>query len=77
VPKATHKSGGHGQFGLPRQVRTGREQKASNLLTYYGGAIPHNWIPSVERGIRETARRFLASFHDDFRARSTTANITM
>src|SRR6267154_86548 len=36
----------------------------------FGGAIPKNWIPSVERGIREAAARgFLAGFPvTDFRA---------
>src|SRR5437879_10521087 len=36
----------------------------------FGGAIPHNWIPSVERGIREAAARgFLAGLPmTDFRA---------
>src|SRR5499433_4194306 len=36
----------------------------------FGGAIPKNWIPSVERGIREAAvRGFLAGFPmTDFRA---------
>jgi elongation factor G len=36
----------------------------------FGGAIPKNWIPSVERGIREAAARgYLAGFPvTDFRA---------
>jgi elongation factor G len=36
----------------------------------FGGAIPKNWIPSVERGIRDTAARgYLAGFPlVDFRA---------
>jgi elongation factor G len=36
----------------------------------FGGAIPKNWIPSVERGIRESAERgYLAGFPvTDFRA---------
>jgi len=29
----------------------------------FGGAIPKNWIPSVEKGIRDAAARgFLAGF---------------
>ena len=70
--KHKKQSGGHGQFGVcrvkfePLERGTGVEF----VDDVFGGAIPKNWIPSVERGIREAAARgFLAGFPvTDFRA---------
>src|ERR1700730_10210137 len=58
-------TGGHGQFGdcwikmepLPR----GAKFEFANEI--FGGSIPKNYIPAVEKGIIETAERgFLAGF---------------
>ena len=58
-------SGGHGQYGdckikmepLPR----GKQFEFVNDI--FGGAIPRNYIPAVEKGIVEAAQRgFLAGF---------------
>ena len=58
-------SGGHGQYGdckirmepLPR----GGEFEFVNAI--FGGSIPRNYIPAVEKGIRDTAARgYLAGF---------------
>lgn len=58
-------SGGHGQYGdckikmepLPR----GGQFEFVNAI--FGGAIPRNYIPAVEKGIRDTAARgYLAGF---------------
>ncbi len=70
--KHKKQSGGHGQFGVCRvkfePLEHGKGIEFVNDV--FGGAIPHNWIPSVERGIREAAARgFLAGFPvTDFRA---------
>src|SRR6266852_5413023 len=70
--KHKKQTGGHGQFGVcrvkfePLARGTGFEF----VDDIFGGAIPKNWIPSVERGIREAADRgCLAGFPMvDFRA---------
>ena len=70
--KHKKQTGGHGQFGVcrvkfePLPRGTGFEF----VDDIFGGAIPKNWIPSVERGIREAADRgYLAGFPMvDFRA---------
>jgi elongation factor G len=64
-------SGGHGQFGdckiriepLPR----GAGFEFVNDI--FGGAIPRNYVPAIEKGIRETAERGYLSGHPvvDFR----------
>lgn len=65
-------SGGHGQFGdckirvepLPR----GAGFEFGNEI--FGGAIPRNYVPAIEKGIREAAERGHLSGHPmvDFRA---------
>src|SRR3989454_8853518 len=70
--KHKKQSGGHGQFGVcrvkfePLPRGTGFEF----VDDIFGGSIPHNRIPSVERGIRDAAARgYLAGFPVvDFRA---------
>jgi len=70
--KHKKQSGGHGQFGVCRVKFEPLERgKGVEFVDdVFGGAIPKNWIPSVERGIREAAARgFLAGFPvTDFRA---------
>ncbi len=58
-------TGGHGQFGVcrikmePLPRGTGFEF----VNDIFGGAIPRNWIPSVEKGIRDSAARgYLAGY---------------
>ncbi|HKS81942.1 MAG TPA: elongation factor G [Candidatus Acidoferrales bacterium] len=70
--KHKKQTGGHGQFGVCRikmepLPRGGGIEFVDDI---FGGAIPKNWIPSVERGIRESAERgYLAGFPvTDFRA---------
>jgi elongation factor G len=65
-------SGGHGQFGdckirLEPTPRGGGFEFASEV---FGGAIPRNFIPAIEKGIVETAARgYLAGYPVvDFRA---------
>ncbi len=70
--KHKKQTGGHGQFGVcrvkfePLARGTGFEF----VDDIFGGAIPKNWIPSVEKGIRDSAARgYLAGFPMvDFRA---------
>jgi elongation factor G len=70
--KHKKQTGGHGQFGVcrikmePMPRGTGFEF----VDDVFGGAIPKNFIPSVERGIRDAASRgYLAGFPVvDFRA---------
>jgi elongation factor G len=70
--KHKKQTGGHGQFGLCRikMEPLPRGKGIEFVDDLFGGAIPKNWIPSVERGIRESAERgFLAGFPVvDFRA---------
>ncbi len=70
--KHKKQSGGHGQFGVCRikMEPIARGKGVEFVDEIFGGAIPHNWIPSVERGIRDAAARgFLAGFPVvDFRA---------
>jgi elongation factor G len=70
--KHKKQSGGHGQFGVCRiKMEPVERGKGIEFVDdVFGGAIPKNWIPSVERGIREAAARgYLAGFPVvDFRA---------
>ncbi len=70
--KHKKQTGGHGQFGVCR-VRFEPLPRGSGVEfvdDIFGGAIPKNWIPSVEKGIRASAERgYLAGFPVvDFRA---------
>jgi len=70
--KHKKQTGGHGQFGLCRikMEPLPRGKGVEFVDDIFGGAIPKNWIPSVEKGIRESAERgYLAGFPVvDFRA---------
>src|SRR5579859_4465603 len=70
--KHKKQSGGHGQFGVCRikMEPIERGKGVEFVDDVFGGAIPRNWIPSVEKGIRDSAARgFLAGFPvTDFRA---------
>ena len=70
--KHKKQTGGHGQFGVCR-VRFEPLPRGAGVEfvdDIFGGAIPKNWIPSVEKGIRASAERgYLAGFPMvDFRA---------
>ncbi len=70
--KHKKQTGGHGQFAVCR-VKFEPLQRGAGVEfvdDIFGGSIPKNWIPSVERGIRDTAARgYLAGFPlVDFRA---------
>jgi elongation factor G len=70
--KHKKQTGGHGQFGVCR-VRMEPLPRGSGFEfvdDVFGGAIPKNFIPSVEKGIRAAAERgYLAGFPVvDFRA---------
>jgi elongation factor G len=58
-------SGGHGQYGdcKIKMDPLPRGQKFEFVNDIFGGAIPKNYIPAVEKGIVEAAQRgFLAGF---------------
>jgi len=70
--KHKKQTGGHGQFGVCR-VRMEPLPRGVGIEfvdDIFGGAIPKNYIPSVEKGIRDAASRgYLAGFPVvDFRA---------
>ncbi len=70
--KHKKQTGGHGQFGVCR-VKFEPLQRGAGIEfvdDIFGGSIPKNWIPSVEKGIRDSAARgYLAGFPvTDFRA---------
>jgi len=63
--KHKKQTGGHGQFGVCR-IRMEPAARGTGIEfidDIFGGAIPKNWIPSVEKGIRASAERgYLAGF---------------
>ncbi|HYL68750.1 MAG TPA: elongation factor G [Candidatus Limnocylindria bacterium] len=70
--KHKKQTGGHGQFGVCRiKIEPLPRGKGIEFVDdIFGGAIPKNWIPSVEKGLRDSAERgYLAGFPvTDFRA---------
>jgi elongation factor G len=70
--KHKKQTGGHGQFGVCRikLEPLPRGKGVEFVDDIFGGSIPKNWIPSVEKGLRDSAERgFLAGFPvTDFRA---------
>ena len=70
--KHKKQTGGHGQFGVCRikMEPVERGKGVEFVDDIFGGSIPKNWIPSVEKGIRDSAARgYLAGFPvTDFRA---------
>ncbi len=70
--KHKKQTGGHGQFGVCR-IRMEPLPRGTGIEfvdDVFGGSIPRNYIPAVEKGIRESAARgYLAGFPvEDFRA---------
>ena len=65
-------SGGHGQFG-DCKIRIEPLERGSGFQfssEIFGGAIPRNYVPAIEKGIREAAERGVLAGHPmvDFRA---------
>ena len=63
--KHKKQSGGHGQFGVCRiKMEPAERGKGIEFIDdIFGGSIPKNWIPSVEKGIRDAAARgYLCGF---------------
>ena len=63
--KHKKQTGGHGQYGVCRIKMEPLPRGAGIEFVddVFGGAIPKNWIPSVEKGVRNSAERgFLAGF---------------
>ncbi len=63
--KHKKQSGGHGQYGVCRikMEPVARGKGIEFVDDVFGGAIPKNWIPSVEKGVRDSAARgYLAGF---------------
>ena len=63
--KHKKQTGGHGQFGVCRikMEPLPRGSGVEFVDDIFGGSIPKNWIPSVEKGVRDAAERgFLAGF---------------
>ena len=66
--KHKKQTGGHGQFGVCRVQAWSRCRAGAGFEfvdDVFGGAIPKNWIPSVEKGIRDVGRA--RSIWRDFR----------
>jgi elongation factor G len=70
--KHKKQTGGRGQFGVARirMEPLARGTGVEFVDDIFGGAIPRNFIPAVEKGLRDAAERgFLAGFPvTDFRA---------
>ena len=65
-------SGGHGQFG-DCKIRVEPLERGAGFefaSEIFGGAIPRNYVPAIEKGIREAAERGVLAGHPmvDFRA---------